>query len=215
MAAGSNPFNIDFTLVLFNVWFAFVILFRDSFDSPHPQGSWSLDRICLAMVPWFGGHPSFPTPPAITMPAMLFEPSPCPVFNHALLLVWPVTGFGVPTLLKIIHFSPLQIALSCYGRISSLPFFRHSLRPEEQCVSRPQPDGWIVFNLPAMLALCAPCVHALWTLWGLRLLGQYRNRVRYIVSQEEGESYDFSRLAHLWQTHRRQPLRKDQLITYF
>ena len=106
MAAGSNPFNIDFTLVLFNVWFAFVILFRDSFDSPHPQGSWSLDRICLAMVPWFGGHPSFPTPPAITMPAMLFEPSPCPVFNHALLLVWPVTGLGVPTLLKIIHFFP-------------------------------------------------------------------------------------------------------------
>ena len=29
------------------------------------------------------------------------------------------------------------------------------------------------------------------------------------------ESYDFSRLAHPWQTHRRQPPRMDQLVTYF
>ena len=36
-----------------------------------------------------------------------------------------------------------------------------------------------------------------------------------IYSLVTRESYDFSRLAHPWQTHRRQPPRMDQLITYF
>ena len=177
MATGWNLYNIGYTLVLLNVSFAFIIHFRQSFDSPHPQGSWSHGRMvfCIRrpMVHRFGGHPSFSTPLKITMPTFLFESSPCPVFDHALLLVWDVAGFWVPTLLKLYIFS-LQIVISCYGRFSSLPFFRHSLRPEEQCVSRPQPDGGTVFNLPAMLASCPSCFSALWTLWGMRVLEQYR-----------------------------------------
>ena len=43
--------------------------------------------IRLAMVPWFGGPRSFPAPIEITMSALLFEPSPYSVFDHALLLV--------------------------------------------------------------------------------------------------------------------------------
>ena len=161
MAIGSNLYNIGYTLVLLNVSFAFIIHFRQSFDSPHPQDSWSHGRMVFwirrEMVHRFGGHPSFSTPLKITMPTLLFESSPCPLFDHALLLVRDVTGFGVPTLLKLCPFSPIKIVISCYGRFSSLPFFRHSLRPEEQCVSRPQPDGSTVFDLPAMLDSCAPC----------------------------------------------------------
>ena len=40
-----------------------------------------------AMVPWYGGHPSFSTPLKITVPTLLFESSPRPVFCHVLLLV--------------------------------------------------------------------------------------------------------------------------------
>ena len=178
MATGSNLYNIGYTLVLLNVSFAFIIHFRQSFDSPHPQGSRSHDRIVFwirrAMVHRFGGHPSFSALLKITMPTLLFEPSPCPVFGHALLLVWDVTGFGVPWFLKLRPFFLLQIVISCYERFTSLPFFRHTIRPEEQRVSRPQPDGGTVFNQPAMLASCAPCFSALWTLWGLRILGEYR-----------------------------------------
>ena len=43
MVNGSYPFNIGYTLVAFNLVFAFAILFRESFDSPHSQGSWSVD----------------------------------------------------------------------------------------------------------------------------------------------------------------------------
>ena len=178
MATGSNLYNIGYTLVLLNVSFAFIIHFRQSFDSLHPQGSRSHDRIVFwirrAMVHRFGGHPSFSAPLKITMPTLLFEPSPCPVFGHALLLVWDVTGFGVPSFLKLRPFFLLQIVISCYERFTSLPFFRHTIRPEEQRVSRPQPDGGTVFNQPAMLASCVPCFSALWTLWGLRILGEYR-----------------------------------------
>ena len=37
-----------------------------------------------------------------------------------------------------------------------------------------------------MLDSCAPCFHALWNMWGLRLLGQYRFRVRYFVTPRRG-----------------------------
>ena len=215
--------------------------FQAVIDSPHPQGSRSHGRIVFCIR--FGDHPSFSAPLKITMPTLLFEPSPCPVFGHALLLVWDVTGFGVPSFLKLRPFFLLQIVISCYEPFTSLPFFRHTLRPEEQRVSRPQPDGGTVFNQPAMLASCAPCFSALWTLWGLQILGEYRfwvvaprrgrlhggatlswsyfhtQKICFLLfnrySLDTRESYDFSRLAHPWQTHRRQPPRMDRLITYF
>ena len=92
MAVGSSSYNIGYIFIVFNLWFAFAILFRESFDSPHPQGSWSHDWMvvwfCIAMVPWFGGHSSFPTPIAINISALLFVHSPCHVFNHSLLYYW-------------------------------------------------------------------------------------------------------------------------------
>ena len=231
MATGSNLYNIGYTLVLLNVSFAFIIHFRQSFDSPHPQGSRSHDRIMFwirrAMVHRFAGHPSFSAPLKITMPTLLFEPSPCPVLGHALLLVWVVTGFGVPSFLKLRPFFLLQIVISCYERFTSLPLFRHTIRPEEQRVSRPQPDGGTVFNQPAMLASCAPCFSALWTPEGggcmvaSPFLGRIFTPKKYVFllfnrySLDTRESYDFSRLAYPWQTHRRQPPRMDRLITYF
>ena len=96
-----------------------------------------------------------------------------------------------------------------------------------------------------MLDSCAPCSHALWTLWGLRYLGQYRFWVRYFVTPRRGrlrggatpswssfhnhnmffsfnrypldtrKSYDFSRLAHPWQTHYCQSPRMVQLVISF
>ena len=135
------------------------------------------------IVPWCNGATL-----KINLPAMLFEHLLCHACNDFLLLVRPVTGFGVPTLLnKLSFFSPFQIVISWYERFTSLPFSRHSPLPKEQRVSRPQPDGWIVFNLPAMLASCAPCVYALWTLWGLRILGEYRVWIGYFVTPRRGE----------------------------
>ena len=56
---------------VFRLWFDSPLLFRESFDSPNPQGSWSHDWMviwfCIAMVPWFGGHSSFPAPIAIDL----------------------------------------------------------------------------------------------------------------------------------------------------
>ena len=107
MAVGSNPYNIDFTLVLFNVWFAFVILFRESFDSPYPQSScldWMVLRISIAMVPWSRSPRSFPAPIAIDPPTLLFVYSPCHAFNYFLLLVWHVTWFGLYSILNMFPF---------------------------------------------------------------------------------------------------------------
>ena len=88
-----------------------------------------------AMLPWFRGPGTFPTTLKINLPAMLFEHLLCHACNAFLLLVRPVTRFGVPTLLnKLSFFSPFQIVISWYERFTSLPFFRHSPRPEEQCV---------------------------------------------------------------------------------
>ena len=126
MAIGSNLYNIGYTLVLLNVSFAFIIHFRQSFDSPHPQDSWSHGRMVFwirrEMVQRFGGHPSFSTPLKITMPTLLFESSPCPVFDHALLLVRDVTGFGVPTLLKLCPFPPLRLSFRATDDFPPFPF---------------------------------------------------------------------------------------------
>ena len=158
MAAGSNPYNIDFTLVLFNVWFAFVILFRESFDSPHPQGSWSLDwlviRISIAMVPWFRGPRSFPAPIAIDLPTLLFA--------------YP------------------QIVNSCYGQFTFLPFFRHSPRVETLCLSRKKPHRSIAFGVQAKLVPCTAYFHGLQTLWGLWIFRSNRFWVGHFVTPRRG-----------------------------
>ena len=148
MVNGSYPFNIGYTLVAFNLVFAFAILFRESFDSPHSQGSLSVDWMvlwfCIAMVPWFGGSGSLSAPIAIDLSTTSFEFSPCHAFNSLLFFVWHVTWFGLWTILKMFHFFP-QIVISCQGRFSFLPFFRHSLLVEKQCIS-PDPQKELIVH---------------------------------------------------------------------
>ena len=150
MAVGSSPYNIGYTFIVFNLWFAFTILFRESFDSPHPQDSWSHDWMvlwfCLAMVPWFGGHSSFPAPIAIDLSTTSFEHSLCHPCNSLMFLVRHVTWLRLWSLLKHVSFFPQIVILLC-ERFTSLPFFRHPLRDETQCVSSNQPYGPIVFGL--------------------------------------------------------------------
>ena len=110
MAVGSSPYNIGYTFIVFNLWFAFTILFRESFDSPHPQDSWSHDWMvlwfCLAMVPWFGGHSSFPAPIAIDLSTTSFEHSLCHPCNSLMFLVRHVTWLRLWSLLKHVSFFP-------------------------------------------------------------------------------------------------------------
>ena len=59
-----------------------------------------------AMVHRIRGLPSFSTSNQITLLSLLFELSPCPGIEHALLLVGDVTRFGIPIpLLKTLFFS--------------------------------------------------------------------------------------------------------------
>ena len=197
MAAGWNPYNIDFTLVLFNVWFAFVILFRESFDSPHPQGSWSLNwmalRISIAMVPWLRGPRSFSTPTANDLPSLLFVYSPCHAFNCFLLLVWHVTWFGLYSILNMFPFSS-----DCHfvlWTISFLPFLKHSPRVKTQCLSRKKPHGSIIFGVQVMLAPCTTYSHNLWTLWPLWIFWQYRFWVGHFVTPRRGRLHGGATLS--------------------
>ena len=89
-----------------------------------------------AVVPWFEGPGTFPTTLKITLPAMLFE------HRMQRLLVTGATCYKIwGTHALRLSFIFLEIVISWYGPFTSLPFFRHSPRPEEQRVSRPQPDG--------------------------------------------------------------------------
>ena len=125
--------------MLFNVWFAFVFLFRESFNSPHPQGSWSHDWMvlwfCLAMVYRFGGHRSLPAPIAIDLSKMSFEYLPRHAFDSLLILVWHVIWFGLQTLLKkLFHFFPLRLSFHATGELPPFPFSgSHYVLRNNQC----------------------------------------------------------------------------------
>ena len=114
-----------------------------------------------AMVPWFGGSNTFPTTPKINLPAMLFKHSLCSLYHHALLLVRPVTRFGVPTLSTIGPFFRLP-----FPATSDLPpfpisgthhvlrhnlFTRRKLTGQLYLVCR---DCWI--HLRHLSTLCEP-----------------------------------------------------------
>ena len=189
MHNGSDLCISEFIIPALPLWFAFPILCRESFDSPHPQGSWSHDWMvlwfCIAMIPWFGDHSSFPAPIAIDLSTMSFEHSPCHTCNSLKFLARHVTWFGLWYLLKMFHFFP-QIVISCYRRFTSLPFFRHSPRGKKQPISPDQQEYQIVHGLQTVLDPYMPHFHGLWTLWGLWLFQQYGIWIRYFVNQEGG-----------------------------
>ena len=155
---------------VFRLWFDSPLLFRESFDSPHSQRSWSHDWMvlwfCIAMVLLLGGgggHSSFPTSIAIDLSAMSFEHSPCHTCNSLMFFVLHVTWFGLWYLLKMFHFFP-QIVISCYGWFISLPFFRHSSRGKKQQISPDPQEYQIVHGLQTVLIhirpismVCEPC----------------------------------------------------------
>ena len=187
MAAGSNPYNIDFTLVLFNVWFAFVILFRESFDSPYPQSScldWMVLRISIAMVPWFRSPRSFPTPIAIDPPTLLFVYSPCHAFNYFLLLVWHVTWFGLYSILNMFpFFSDCHFVL----RTIYLPSLFQALITCKDIMSFEEETSQVnAFGVQVMLAPCTTYFHNLWTLWGLWALDNIGFELDILKNQEGG-----------------------------
>ena len=82
--------------------------------------------------------------------------------------------WGTHALKRFFTFSPFQSVISWYERFTSLPFFRHLPRDEQQCVSKKNPDGPIVFSVQALLDAYATCFEPLWTLWALWILGEHR-----------------------------------------
>ena len=112
-----------------------------------------------AMVPWFGGYNTFPTTLKINLPAMLFKHSPCSLHHHSLLLVRPVTRFGVPTLLMICPFFILPFPATndlppfpFSDTLSHNVFTRRNLTVQLCLVCR---GCWI--HLRHVSTLCEPC----------------------------------------------------------
>ena len=115
-----------------------------------------------AMVPWFGGSNTFPTTLKINRPAMLFKHSLCSLHHHSLLLVRPVTRFGVPTLLMICPFFILPFPATndlppfpfsdTHDVLSHNVFTRRNLTVQLCLVCR---GCWI--HLRHVSTLCEPC----------------------------------------------------------
>ena len=98
------------------------------------------------MVPWFGGSNTFPTTLKINLPAMLFKHSPCSLHHHSLLLVRPVTRFGVPTLLnKLSFFPPFRLSFRGTTDLPPFPFSgtHHVMR--KNVFRRPNLTGQLYF----------------------------------------------------------------------
>ena len=115
------------------------------------------------MVPWFRGPPSFSTPIAITLLSMLFKSSPFYVFDHALLLVWDVTRFGIPIpLLKNTFF--FRFSFRGTSDLSPFPFSATTQVMENNVFTTRNLTGqlylvckncWI--HLRHVSTLCEPC----------------------------------------------------------
>ena len=116
-----------------------------------------------AMVPWFGGPGTFPTTLKINLPAMLFEHLLCHACNNFLLLVRPVTRFGVPTLLDYLSFF-LRLSFRGTDHLSPFPFSgtHHVMR--NNVFRRPNLTGQLYFvcqicwaHVRHVSTLCEPC----------------------------------------------------------
>ena len=118
-----------------------------------------------AMVPWFGGSNTFPTTLKINLPSMLFKHSPCSLHHHSLLLVRPVTRFGVPTLLnKLSFFPPFRLSFRGTSDLPPFPFSGTYHVMRNNVFRRPNLTGQLYFvcqicwaHVRHVSTLCEPC----------------------------------------------------------
>ena len=117
-----------------------------------------------AMVHRIRGLPSFSTSNQITLLSLLFELSPCPGIEHALLLVGDVTRFGIPIpLLKTLFFF-FRFSFRGTSDLSPFPFSATTQVMENNVLTRRNLTGklylvckncWIY--LRHVSTLCEPC----------------------------------------------------------
>ena len=144
-----------------------LIFCRFALHSQHPQGS---RHLCCMLFNWqhrpmvhrIRDLSSFSATLEITLLSLLFELSPCPVFEHTLLLVWDVTRFWIPIpLLKTLFF---RFSFRGMSDLSPFPFPATTQVMENNVFTRRNLTGqlylvckncWI--HLRHVSTLCEPC----------------------------------------------------------